>query len=46
MAVDGFQVPFGSPEPQIAILVHLGVYLLFALPLAGWRAINALLLLL
>jgi hypothetical protein len=51
MAVDGLQVPFGSLEPQIVILVLLGVYLLFALSfgstlsLAGWRGTFALLLL-
>jgi hypothetical protein len=41
MAIYGPNVPFGILEPQSVLL---GVFLLFALPLAGRRAVVALLL--
>jgi hypothetical protein len=44
IAVYDLQVPFGLLEPQSVVLVHLGVSLLFALLLAGRRAIIVLLL--
>jgi hypothetical protein len=37
-------VAYGLLEPQPVILVLLGVHLLFALPLAGRRAVSMLLL--
>jgi hypothetical protein len=43
MAVYGLEIPFGLLEPQSILLVLLGVFLLFALPLAGRRTIVALL---
>jgi hypothetical protein len=44
MVVYGLEVPFGILEPQSVLLVLLGVFLLFALPLAGRCAIIVLLL--
>jgi hypothetical protein len=46
MVIDGLQVSFGFLEPQSVVLVLLRVHLLFALPLAGRRAISTLRLLL
>jgi hypothetical protein len=44
MAIYGLEVPFGFLEPHSILLVLFKVCLLFALPLAGRRAITALLL--
>jgi hypothetical protein len=44
MVVYGLEVPFGLLEPQSILLVLLGVFLLFALPLAGRCVIVPLLL--
>jgi hypothetical protein len=44
MVVYGLEVPFGLLEPQSILLVLLGVFLLFVLPLTGRRTVVALLL--
>jgi hypothetical protein len=44
MAIYDLEVSFGLPEPQSFLLVLLGVFLLFVLPLAGRRTVVALLL--
>jgi hypothetical protein len=44
MAVYGHEVPFGLLEHQSVLLVLLGVFLLFALPLAGRHTVIVLLL--
>jgi hypothetical protein len=44
MVIYGIEVPFGFLEPHSILLILFRVCLLFALPLAGRRAIAALLL--
>jgi hypothetical protein len=44
MVVYGLEVPFGLLESQSILLILLGVFLLFSLPLAGRRTVIALLL--
>jgi hypothetical protein len=44
VAIDGVQCPLGILELHLCVFLLLGVHLLLALPLAGRRAILALLL--
>jgi hypothetical protein len=44
MTIYGLEIPFGFLEPHSVLLVLFRVYLLFALPLAGRRAVTVLLL--